>query len=110
MEPQDLSSLSVIVPNLHWHYTGVTAANRMAAPRIARRFAAAWLGPDAPKGIGRLTLGDLLRLRSRYRAGKADTRCASVMAKLAGTWQLQSSVCIRSLIRQPFSWRRIRSR
>jgi hypothetical protein len=35
------------------------------------------------------------------RAGKADTRSPSVRAKFAGTWQLQSSVCIRSLMRQP---------
>ena len=70
MEPKNpsglnLSGLSVIVPNLHWHYTGVTATNRMVAPRIAKRFHAAWLGPDAPEGIDRLTLGDLLALRAR---------------------------------------------
>jgi mannosyltransferase len=65
MEPQDLSGLSVVVPNLHWRYSGVTATNRMVAPRIASRFRAAWLGPDAPEGVRRLTLGDLVRLRSR---------------------------------------------
>jgi mannosyltransferase len=62
---KDLSGLSVIVPNLHWHYSGVTATNRMVAPRIAGRFRTAWLGPDAPEGMERLTLGGLVRLRGR---------------------------------------------
>jgi len=65
MDSDDLSSLSVIVPNLHWRYSGVTATNRMVAPRIARLLPAAWLGSDAPEGIARLTFGDLLRLRGR---------------------------------------------
>ena len=33
-----------------------------------------------------------------------------VAAKVGGTWQLQSSVCTRSLIRQPSSMRRSLSR
>ncbi len=70
MDSQDLSGLSVVVPNLHWRYSGVTATNRMVAPRIAKLVRAAWLGSDAPDGIGRLTFGDLLRLRSRAQRGK----------------------------------------
>jgi mannosyltransferase len=62
MDDNDLSELSVIIPNLHWHYSGVTATNRMVAPRLARRFHAAWLGSDAPEGIDRLTPGDVVRL------------------------------------------------
>jgi mannosyltransferase len=64
MDSQDLTAISIVVPNLHWRYSGVTATNRMVAPRVARRFRAAWLGSDPPDGIPRLTLGDLLRLRT----------------------------------------------
>src|SRR5689334_24856884 len=70
MESDDLSSLSVIVPNLHWRYSGVTATNRMAAPRIARLLRAAWFGSDAPEGMERLAFGDLLRLRGGAQRGK----------------------------------------
>ncbi len=57
--------LQVIVPNLHWRYTGVTATSRMVSPHLAKRFRAAWLGSDAPEGIARLGFGDLLRLWRR---------------------------------------------
>src|SRR5207245_4479130 len=67
---RDLSGLAVIIPNLHWRYSGVTATNRMVAPRLAAHTRAAWLGPDAPSGIERLTFGDLLRLRTRSERGR----------------------------------------
>ncbi len=57
-----MTEVQVIIPNLHWRYSGVTATNRMIAPRIARLLPAAWLGRDAPAGITRLTFRDLLRL------------------------------------------------
>jgi mannosyltransferase len=57
--------LQVIVPNLHWRYTGVTATSRMVSPALAKRFSAAWLGTDAPAGIARMGFGDLLRLWRR---------------------------------------------
>ena len=38
------TDLDVIVPNLHWRYTGVTATNRMIAPLLAQRLNARWLG------------------------------------------------------------------
>lgn len=60
---RSLSDLQVIVPNLHWRYSGVTATNRMIAPRLARLHSAAWFGRDAPDGIFRMGFGDLLRLR-----------------------------------------------
>jgi mannosyltransferase len=63
MDDRTLAGLEVIIPNLHWRYSGVTAANRMIAPRLAQLLPAAWLGRDAPEGIARLNLGDLLRLR-----------------------------------------------
>jgi mannosyltransferase len=57
--------LQVIVPNLHWRYTGVTASSRMVSPRLAKLFRAAWLGTDVPAGIARMGFGDLLRLWRR---------------------------------------------
>ena len=64
MGDRSLSGLEVIIPNLHWRYSGVTTTSRMIAPRLARLLPAAWLGRDAPKGISRLKFGDLLRLRN----------------------------------------------
>ena len=36
MSEQDLSKLVVVIPNLHWHYSGVTATNRIVAPWVER--------------------------------------------------------------------------
>jgi mannosyltransferase len=58
-------TLQLIVTNLHWRYSGVTATNRMVAPIVAGMFNAAWLGSDAPDGIARLDFGGLLRLWRR---------------------------------------------
>src|ERR1700674_3334631 len=63
MDDQALRELKVVIPSLHWRYSGVTATNRMIAPRVARVVATAWIGRDAPEGLARLTFGDLLRLR-----------------------------------------------
>src|SRR6202795_3516182 len=57
--------LQLIVPNLHRRYSGVTATNRMVAPKLAKAFRAAWLGPHAPEGIARIGIADLLRLWRR---------------------------------------------
>jgi mannosyltransferase len=62
MDNKSLTGLEVIIPNLHWRYSGVTATNRMIAPRLAKLVHAGWLGRDAPEGITRLGFGDLLRL------------------------------------------------
>ncbi|WP_081493036.1 glycosyltransferase family 4 protein [Bradyrhizobium yuanmingense] len=59
--------LELIVPNLHRRYSGVTATNRMVAPRLAKLYRAAWFGSDAPAGIARLSIGDLLKLWRRKR-------------------------------------------
>ncbi len=53
--------LQVIVPNLHRRYSGVTATNRMVAPRLARLVRAAWFGSHAPDGIAQLSFGDFLK-------------------------------------------------
>src|ERR1700733_2605457 len=58
-------NLQLIVPNLHRRYSGVTATNRMVAPKLARMFRAAWLGPDAPDGIARLGAAELFKLWRR---------------------------------------------
>ncbi len=61
-------NLQLIVPNLHRRYSGVTATNRMVAPKLAKMFRAAWLGPDAPDGIARIGLPELLKLWRRRNA------------------------------------------
>ncbi|MGA7997012.1 MAG: glycosyltransferase family 4 protein [Bradyrhizobium sp.] len=59
------ADLQLIVPNLHRRYSGVTATNRMVAPKLAQLFRAAWLGSDAPAGIARMSAADLLKLWRR---------------------------------------------
>jgi mannosyltransferase len=61
-------NLQLIVPNLHRRYSGVTATNRMVAPKLAKMFRAGWLGPDAPDGIPRMELAELLKLWRRRTA------------------------------------------
>lgn len=55
-------NLQLIVPNLHWRYSGVTATNRMLAPKLAKMFRAAWLGPDAPNGIAEIGIAEFSKL------------------------------------------------
>jgi len=64
-DDEALAALDVIIPNLNWRYSGGTAVNRTIAPLIAKRWRAAWCGPDQPEGIRALSLGDLMRLRFR---------------------------------------------
>src|SRR3954467_4583564 len=61
LDPQAARQLQLIVPNLHRRYSGVTATNRMVAPRLAKLFRAAWLGSDAPDGVARMAPADLLK-------------------------------------------------
>src|SRR6202453_45151 len=65
IENVSAENLQLIVPNLHRRYSGVTATNRMVAPKLAQLFRAAWLGPDAPDGIARIGVVDLARLWRR---------------------------------------------
>src|ERR1700730_11485833 len=58
-------NLQLIVPNLHRRYSGVTATNRMVAPKLAKLFRAAWLGRDARDGIARINMADLAQLWRR---------------------------------------------
>jgi mannosyltransferase len=81
--------LQVVVTNLHWRYSGVTATNRMVAPHLARLIRAGWLGSDAPEGIARLGWRDLLRLWLRrqpliWHARRNDEMIAGVLLKALG--------------------------
>jgi mannosyltransferase len=62
IDEKSAGDLELIVPNLHRRYSGVTATNRMVAPKLAKLFRAAWFGSDGPEGIARMGVGALLRL------------------------------------------------
>src|SRR6202011_4010158 len=68
IENNSADNLQLIVPNLHRRYSGVTATNRMVAPKLAKLLRAAWLGRDAPDGIARINLADLAKLWRRRNA------------------------------------------
>ena len=85
--------LQLIVTNLHWRYSGVTATNRMVAPQLARMIRAGWLGSDAPDGIQRLRATDLLPLWRRrqpviWHARRNNEMIAGVVLKALG-WPLR---------------------
>ncbi len=65
IENNSAADLQLIVPNLHRRYSGVTATNRMVAPKLARLIRAAWFGSDAPDGIARVGVADLMKLWRR---------------------------------------------
>ncbi|SIO39229.1 mannosyltransferase [Bradyrhizobium erythrophlei] len=83
----------LIVPNLHRRYSGVTATNRMVAPKLAKMFRAAWLGPYAPHGIARIGFAELLKLwRHRtpliWHARRNDEMIAGLLLRTLG-WPLK---------------------
>src|SRR6195256_3629775 len=84
--------LQLIVPNLHRRYSGVTATNRMVAPKLAKMFRAAWLGSHAPEGISRIDLADLAKLWRRtpliWHARRNDEMIAGVTLRALG-WPLK---------------------
>ena len=85
--------LQLIVPNLHRRYSGVTATNRMVAPKLAQMFRAAWLGSHAPDGIARMGFADLLKLWRRrtpliWHARRNDEMIAGVLLRALG-WPLK---------------------
>lgn len=87
------ADLQLIVPNLHRRYSGVTATNRMVAPKLAKLFRAAWLGSHAPDGIARMGFTDLLKLRRRrtpliWHARRNDEMIAGVLLRALG-WPLR---------------------
>jgi mannosyltransferase len=98
--------LQLIVPNLHRRYSGVTATNRMVAPKLARLFRAAWLGPDAPDGIARMAAVDVLKLWRRrtpliWHARRNNEMIAGVLLKALG-WPLK--LVFTSAAQRHHSW------
>src|ERR1700730_1200864 len=99
-------NLQLIVPNLHRRYSGVTATNRMVAPKLARMFRAAWLGPDAPDGIARIGAAELLRLWRRrdaliWHARRNNEMIAGVLLRALG-WPLK--LVFTSAAQRHHSW------
>src|SRR6266705_4373397 len=93
IENNSTDSLQLIVPNLHRRYSGVTATNRMVAPKLAKMFRAAWLGPDAPEGIARIGVAELLKLWRRrtpliWHARRNDEMIVGVLLRALG-WPLK---------------------
>jgi len=85
--------LQLIVPNLHRRYSGVTATNRMVAPKLAKRFRAAWLGSDAPDGIARMGVADLFKCWRHptsliWHARRNDEMIVGVLLRALG-WPLR---------------------
>src|SRR6266571_2726446 len=93
MENISTDSVQLIVPNLHRRYSGVTATNRMVAPKLAEMFRAAWLGSHAPAGISAIGFGDLLKLWRRrepliWHARRNDEMIVGVVLRELG-WPLK---------------------
>jgi mannosyltransferase len=99
-------NLQLIVPNLHRRYSGVTATNRMVAPKLAKMFRAAWLGPNAPAGIARIGFADLLKLWRRpapliWHARRNNEMIVGVLLKSLG-WPLK--LVFTSAAQRHHSW------
>ena len=93
ISPEETQHLQVVIPNLHWRYSGVTATNRMVAPKLAGLFRAAWLGPDAPDGIARMDFRNLLALWRRrtpviWHARRNNEMIVGVLLRALG-WPLK---------------------
>ena len=99
-------NLQLIVPNLHRRYSGVTATNRMVAPKLAKMFGAAWLGPNAPDGIARIGFSDLLKLWRRptpliWHARRNNEMIVGVLLRSLG-WPLK--LVFTSAAQRHHSW------
>src|SRR6202521_1430206 len=106
--PANISAdhLQLIVPNLHRRYSGVTATNRMVAPKLAQLFRAAWLGPDAPDGIARIGIADLAKLWRRrtpliWHARRNNEMIVGVLLRSLG-WPLK--LVFTSAAQRHHSW------
>src|ERR1700736_3738687 len=85
----DTDDLQLVVPNLHGRYSGVTATNRMVAPKLARMFRATWLGPNRPDGIAGIGVSQLLKLWRRrapliWHARRNNEMIAGVLLRSLG--------------------------
>ncbi len=100
------ADLQVIVPNLHRRYSGVTATNRMVAPRLAKLYRAGWFGSNAPEGIARLGVADVLKLWRRgtpliWHARRNNEMIAGVLLRALG-WPLK--LVFTSAAQRHHSW------
>jgi mannosyltransferase len=100
------ADLQLIVPNLHRSYSGVTATNRMVAPKLAKMFRAAWFGTDAPEGIARMGAANLLELWRRgtpliWHARRNNEMIAGVVLRSLG-WPLK--LVFTSAAQRHHSW------
>ena len=98
--------LQLIVPNLHRRYSGVTATNRMVSPKLAKMFRAGWLGSNAPDGIARMGVADLLKLWRRrnsliWHARRNNEMIAGVLLRSLG-WPLK--LVFTSAAQRHHSW------
>lgn len=105
-ENNSAGDLQLIVPNLHRRYSGVTATNRMVAPRLGGMFRAGWLGRDAPEGIARIGFADLLKLWRRrapliWHARRNNEMIAGVLLRALG-WPLK--LVFTSAAQRHHSW------
>jgi mannosyltransferase len=85
--------LEVIVPNLHRRYSGVTATNRMVAPKLAKLVRAAWFGSYRPDGIAGMSARDLTKLWRRptpliWHARRNDEMIIGLLLRALG-WPLK---------------------
>src|ERR1700732_5632814 len=106
IENNSADNPQLIVPNLHRRYSGVTATNRMVAPKLAQRIGAAWLGRDAPDGIARIGLLDLLKLWRRrtpliWHARRNNEMIVGVLLRSLG-WPLK--LVFTSAAQRHHSW------
>src|SRR3984893_6364037 len=98
--------LQLIVPNLHRRYSGVTATNRMVAPKLANMFRAAWVGCDVPDGIARMGTSDLAKLWRRrnsliWHARRNNEMITGVLLRSLG-WPLK--LVFTSAAQRHHSW------
>src|ERR1700750_2666039 len=98
--------LQLIVPNLHRRYSGVTATNRMVAPKLARLLRSAWFGSDDPDGITRMGAAYLLKLWRRrapliWHARRNNEMIIGVVLKALG-WPLK--LVFTSAAQRHHSW------
>jgi mannosyltransferase len=106
VETELADDLQLIVPNLHRRYSGVTATNRMVAPKLAKLFRAAWFGSDAPPGIARMGVAGLLKLWRRrspliWHARRNNEMIAGVLLRFLG-WPLK--LVFTSAAQRHHSW------
>src|ERR1700704_4849691 len=106
IENNSADNLQLIVPNLHRRYSGVTATNRMVAPKLAKMFRAAWLGSDAPDGVARMGIWDLAKLWHRrtpliWHARRNNEMIVGVLLRSLG-WPLK--LVFTSAAQRHHSW------